>query len=327
MHPLKVLFRDEIEPTVLPVCDHYAGSEKFMRKSLELQAQLGPVFDITFDCEDGAVVGAEREHAELIASLLNSPENRFGRVGVRVHDRSHLAFWSDLDIILSRAGANVAYVTIPKVTSLADAEGAVAGVRAAEQRAKLKRRIPIHMLVETHGAVRDVFDIAALPEVQCLSFGLMDFVSSHYGAIPSDALTVPRQFTHPLVRRAKLQIAAACHAVGKVASHNVVTELDSMETLIGAAKIAARDFGYTRMWSIHPSQIRPIVAIFTPRDKEIELAIRVLTQAQDAGWGPIRFDNKLHDRASYRYFWNVLRRAQAVGLQLPAEALPFLADQ
>lgn len=327
MHPLKVLFRDEVEPIVLPVCDHYAGSEKFMRKSLEMQAQLGPVFDITFDCEDGASVGSERQHAELIADILNSAENRFGRVGVRVHDRSHMAFWSDLDIILGRAGERVAYVTIPKVNSIADAEGAIAGVRAAEQRTKLKRKVPIHMLIETHGAVRDAFEIAALPEVQCLSFGLMDFVSSHYGAIPSDALTVPRQFTHPLVRRAKLQVSAACHTYGKVASHNVVTELDSMETLIGAAKIAARDFGFTRMWSIHPGQIRPIIAIFTPREKEIDLAIRILTQAQQAGWGPIRFDNKLHDRASYRYFWNILRRARSVGLDLPIEAQPFLADQ
>ena len=30
-----------------------------MRKSLELQGELGPVFDVTLDCEDGAPVGGE----------------------------------------------------------------------------------------------------------------------------------------------------------------------------------------------------------------------------------------------------------------------------
>ena len=49
------------EPTApdLPVCDHYAGVEPRMTKSLELQAELGPVFDVTLDCEDGAPVGGE----------------------------------------------------------------------------------------------------------------------------------------------------------------------------------------------------------------------------------------------------------------------------
>ena len=35
---------------------------------------------------------------------------------------------------------------------------------------------------------------------------------------------VQGQFTHPLVVRAKLEIASACHAHGKVPSHGVVTE-------------------------------------------------------------------------------------------------------
>ena len=40
--PAEVLFDGEAPPAVLPVCDHYAGSEKLMLKSLALQAQLGP---------------------------------------------------------------------------------------------------------------------------------------------------------------------------------------------------------------------------------------------------------------------------------------------
>ncbi|MBL8301832.1 MAG: CoA ester lyase, partial [Ideonella sp.] len=77
------------------------------------------------------------------------------------------------------------------------------------------------------------------------------------------------------------------------------------------------------MWSIHPAQIRPIVEAFTPSVAEVDQAIEILQAAQAAHWAPIRHDDTLHDRASYRYFWQVLERAHrtsyAGGLQLPAE--------
>ncbi len=104
-----------------------------------------------------------------------------------------------------------------------------------------------------------------MSRVQSVSFGLMDFVSSHGGAIPAHpAMTVEGQFSHPLVVRAKLEISSACHAHGKVPSHCVVTEFRDLDALQRAATVAARDFGYTRMWSIHPGQIRTIIAAFAP---------------------------------------------------------------
>jgi citrate lyase subunit beta/citryl-CoA lyase len=56
---------DEVAAIALPVCDHYSGVEARMRKSLVLQAKMGPVFDVTFGGEDGAPVGGEREHAQF----------------------------------------------------------------------------------------------------------------------------------------------------------------------------------------------------------------------------------------------------------------------
>ena len=62
---------------------------------------------------------------------------------------------------------------------------------------------PLHVLIETHGALEDVRMIAALPQVESLSFGVMDFVSAHYGAIPSAAMRSPGQFTQALRLRAQ----------------------------------------------------------------------------------------------------------------------------
>ena len=167
------------------------------------------------------------------------------------------------------------------------------------------------------------FDIAAHPRLQSLSFGLMDFVSAHAGAIPSHGMGAQGQFSHPLVLRAKMDIASACHAHGKVPSHCVVTEFNDEQAMQNAARRASQELGYTRMWSIHPSQIRPILAAMSPSEKDIDTACSVLLAAQQADWAPISHTGQLHDRASYRFFWQLLQRAKATGLRLPAEVNPF----
>lgn len=319
LSPRKALFGHEAPRPSLPVVDHYCGVEARMRKSLALQADLGPVFDITLDAEDGAPVGGEAEHALLIAELAASSANRFGRVGARVHPFGHAAFEADVDTMVSKAGGRLAYLMIPKPEGAEDVERAAAAIDAACARHGAPR-LPLQVLIETHGALREAFRIAAHPRIESLSFGLMDFVSAHGGAIPKTAMELPGQFEHPLVVRAKLEVAAAAHAFGKTPSHCVVTEFRDAERLAAAARRAAREFGYTRMWSIHPDQIRPIVEAFAPAADEVDEAAELLLAAQAADWAPTSFRDRLHDRASYRYFWTVLERAERTGRPLPAEA-------
>jgi citrate lyase subunit beta/citryl-CoA lyase len=94
-----------------------------------------------------------------------------------------------------------------------------------------------------------------------------------------------------------------------------------MGVVAEAAKKASRELGYTRMWSIHPSQIRTIVAAFRPEADEIEEAVEILAAAQDAAWAPIGHAGTLHDRASYRYYWRLLLRARNAGAPLPEAAI------
>lgn len=325
MHPSEVLFQGQRQPLLLPACDHYAGSEKLMRKSMALQQELGPIFDITFDCEDGASAGNERAHAELVASLVNGDDNRAGRIGARLHDVGSPHFAQDVEIIVGGAGKRLAYVVLPKPNGLEDVLRAQDVVNQAAAQAG-RDFLPLHVLVETHGALHDVYAIAALPQVECLSFGIMDFVSAHYGAVPAAAMRTPGQFTHPLVVRAKLEMVAACHAHDKVPSHNVTTEIKDSAVVANDAQRAAAEFGFTRMWSIHPDQIKPIVKAFTPRLAEVNEATGILTAAMAKDWGPISHGGRLHDRASYRYYWTVLQRAKLAGLALP-DAAAALVNQ
>ena len=325
LHPAQILLGAQGAVNRLPVCDHYSGVEARMRKSLQLQAELTAeyghcVFDVTLDCEDGAPVGLEREHAALVAALARDAATE-ARVAARVHAVDHPAFAHDVATIAGEAGHRLCHLMLPKVESVEDvlqAERALVAAGAGH--------LPLHVLIESPAAVHRAFEIAAHPRVQSLSFGLMDFVSAHGGAIPAAGMSAKGQFEHPLVVRAKLEIAAACHAHGKVPSHCVVTEFHDPQAMQAAAQRAAQEFGFTRMWSIHPGQIRPILAAFAPQTSEIELAARILSAAAGADWAPISADGVLHDRASYRYFWQILERAHQTGRALPEAARGWFAD-
>ena len=319
-HPSTVLFPGEKPFPILPAVDHYSGSEKLMKKALQLQNELGPVFDITCDCEDGARAGAEREHAEMCVGIITSQDNRFDRVAARVHDFTHAHWRDDLDILIPGAGARLPFVTFPKPRGVEDIRSQIAYLREVEKKAGFQREIPVHVLIETLGALREVWAIAALPGVESLDFGLMDFVSDHHGAIPGAAMKSPGQFEHPLVVRAKCEIATAALANGVVPAHNVTTELKDLAVIRHDAERARNEFGYLRMWSIHPNQIVPIVEAMRPDFSEVEMATAILIAARDTDWGPIQHAGTLHDRASYRYYWELLERAHITGMQIPSAA-------
>lgn len=298
-----------------------------MRKSLQLQADMTQefgacVFDVTLDCEDGAPVGGEAEHAALVTELAiaTTAVRTDARIAVRVHPVDHPHFEADMSHIAGRAGRVLTHIMVPKVESAADvdrAQAALIGAGAEE--------LPLHVLIESPAAVHRAFEIAAHPRVQSLSFGLMDFVSAHGGAIPADGMGIQGQFTHPLVLRAKLEIASACHAHGKVPSHCVVTEFKNTDAIRVAAQKANRELGYTRMWSIHPDQIRPILEAMAPSEAQIDQASQIILAAQAANWAPISHGGQLHDRASYRFFWQLIERAHQTGRHLPAEVQVLLA--
>ena len=49
------------------------------------------------------------------------------------------------------------------------------------------------------------------------------------------------------------------------------------------------------------------------------------TIPDDADWAPISFEGTLHDRASYRFYWQVLERAHRTGRTLPLRMRPWFA--
>lgn len=119
---------------------------------------------------------------------------------------------------------------------------------------------------------------------------------------------------------AKVELVAAALAQGVVPAHNVTLDLRDPEAARADAHRARSELGFLRMWSLPPTQLRPIVTAMAPEPGEVYRAAAVLLAAQHAGWGPIRHEGQLHDRATYRYHFALLERARRSGQALPPAA-------
>ena len=256
----------------------------------------------------------------MVVRVMASPANKHRMAGVRIHDYTHPAWRQDVEVVIAGAGDALAYVTIPKATAAAQVAEMIGLIEQVASRQGLRRQIPIHALIETHGALKDAAEIAQLPGMQVLDFGLMDFLSGHHGAIPAAAMRSPGQFEHKLLVRAKTEVVAAALANGVIPAHNVTLDLKNTYQTYQDAWRARTEFGFLRMWSIYPAQIQPIVDAMKPDYSEVQDAAAILLAARAAEWGPIQYAGELHDRATYRYFWEILQKAKVTGVELPEEA-------
>lgn len=316
LSPSEALFDATRLPCLDLPCDHYAGNPRFAAKALEVQASMLGRFDITLDLEDGAALGNRTALRDEFIDMLRSPKNTFRRIGLRLGDLENSDWKQDTRALIRGAGKELAYITLPKIKSAKQVIAFNKFVREQSKKTKQKRLIPLRVLIETPQALGEVNAIAALPEVLSLDFGLMDYMSEWQGRIPSYCMRSPWQFSHPLLAHAKIQISSAAAYYGKSASHNVCVDVANPEQAFRDALRAKNEFGFTRMWSIHPEQIPAIITAFTPSESELNEASLILQQAQAVDWAPIQYAGQLHDRASYRIFWQKVCQAKMLGVDV-----------
>ncbi|MFN8390767.1 MAG: aldolase/citrate lyase family protein [Bdellovibrionota bacterium] len=319
IHPSQALVSTGRPFPILPGCVHYAGSVKKIEKSLELQRTASFVFDVCCDLEDGASRGDEENHFRDVLEIVGSLPLSNHRVGIRVHDYPSGRWLTEIERIVSDVGDRVAFITIPKIRALTELKQMLLMLRKCSAGAGLARSIPVHVLIETHGALRDAVLIGAEPEVEALELGIMDFIAEHHGALPPECARSPLQFEHELIRRAKVEIVSAALTNGCVPVHNVTLDFKSPAQAAADAQAARGRFGFLRMWSIHPDQIKPICEAMAPDFSQIQRSERILLEAQEAVWAPIRFEGELADRALYRSHWTLLQQAQLHGVPLSSE--------
>jgi len=158
--------------------------------------------------------------------------------------------------------------------------------------------------VEGARAVLDLKAIAAAPRLEALIFGAEDL------AADLGAVRTPEGWE---VFYARGAVVTAAAAYGLQAIDMVSVDFKDLEALRREATFGAR-MGFSGKQTIHPNQIAPVQAAFTP-DGEAAARARHLVAAfeahQEKGTGAFALDGRMIDMPLVKAARNVLARAQA----------------
>jgi citrate lyase subunit beta/citryl-CoA lyase len=170
----------------------------------------------------------------------------------------------------------------------------VAKAERADELAAMQVEAPLLPLIESAAGFDQLRAIAAVPGVQRLAFGAIDFqldMSMHAG------------FDELIYFRSQLVLASRlANLLAPIDSPSVTID-DELEVEFDAR--GARRLGFGAKLCIHPSQIEAVNRSFLPTSVELAWAYRVMAIAESSGGAAISMDGKMVDKP-------VILRAQAI---------------
>jgi len=222
-----------------------AANSRALEKARTMDADV-----VILDLEDAVAAEDKARARETAAAMLKSFAPR--EVVVRVNSAGTI--WHDADMA-AMAQAQPHAILLPKISGAEDIEAAKAKCGG----------VPLWAMIETPRAVCSALAIADAG-VDCLIFGVNDLVSAMMARHRPDRINM---------HAAMSQTVLAARAADITVLDGVYNALDDM---IGFANACteARDFGFDGKSVIHPSQVAPAKAAFSPSLDEIAYARRVL---------------------------------------------------
>lgn len=271
-----------------------ADSERKLEKARATRADA-----LILDLED-SVVPDRRPHArELVRAFVSPPGGR-SSVWIRINPVGSKDHPADLDAAVA---ARPAGVVLPKPDSPQALRALDRDLTELEQRSGL---VPgaigvIPVATETPAAVLALHEYRTPPPRLCgLTWGAED-LSAALGAATNRDRSGEFSFTYRMVR-------SLCLLAAKAAGVTAIETLHAdFRDLLGLARIArnAQRDGFTGMLAIHPDQVDPINAAFTPSTEDVEQARRVVA-AFSGGAGVASLDGKMLDRPHLKQAQHIL---------------------
>jgi citrate lyase subunit beta / citryl-CoA lyase len=277
-----------------------ASSQRMLEKAPGAGAD-----ELVFDLEDAVAAGEKDEARKLLAAALGDAAPGGPRLTVRVNaPRSR---WCHRDVEVLAGIPALASIVVPKVESAADVafcERLLDGVEAEAGRAE---PVGLQLLVESAPGLERAAEIAsASARVEALILGYADLAAS---------LGRPRRGDLESWRFAQERVVVAARTGGVAAIDGPHFELGEESGLEAAAALTA-GLGFDGKWAIHPAQIAPINAAFTPSPEQLDRARAVLDAlgaAEQAGKGAARLDGEMVDEAMAVAARRLLARAGGAG--------------
>lgn len=224
-------------------------------------------------------------------------------------------FYRDVIEVVEEAGDRLDILMVPKVQRPEDLHVVATLLYQTELAAGLEPgEIKIEAQIESAEGLVNVDGIArATGRLTALHFGPGDFAASlrmpnrSIGVMDEwDKVYPGHRFHYAMHRIVVAARAAGLRAVdGPVADHRD-------EKGLRQSSLLARSLGFDGKWCIHPDQIETVNEIFSPTEKEVEWARRVIIayeEANAAGRGAITVEGQMIDAASIRMARNTLEQA------------------
>lgn len=276
------------------------GDLRKIRKATALNADC-----VCLDMEDGVATNRKEEARATVAAALSTLD--FGRSERLARINAVGSGLEDQDLTAALSGRPDGIV-IPKVEEAGPVQWASAQIAAAEQANGWPLGgIGLIVLVETARGIVNLARIAgADPRLQALIFGAEDLAGD------MGAIRTPEAWEVFYARSAVVTHAAA---FGLQAIDMVYIDYKDILGLTREATQAAQ-MGFAGKQIIHPNQVEPVQAAFTPDDEAIAYALRIVEAArehQKEGFGAFAVDGKMIDAPVVKAAERVLVRALAAG--------------
>jgi citrate lyase subunit beta/citryl-CoA lyase len=276
-----------------------ADSEKKLAK-----AASSPADALILDLED-SVAPENRARARGLAREFLKGKHR-PSLWVRINPVGSADFVADMEAVVAGAPAGL---VVPKPDGPQDLLTLDAHLIALETQAGLPQR-SIRLLpvaTETPTAVLSLQDYRAPPpRLAAMSWGAED-LSAALGAATNRDEQGEFLFVHKMVRALVL---IAAKAAGVDAIETLHADFRDRAGLERTARLAQRE-GFSGMLAIHPDQVEPINAAFTPSQADIAHARKVVA-AFASGAGVAALDGKMLDQPHLKQARHVLDLAAAL---------------
>ena len=259
---------------------------------------------VILDLED-SVPMAEKDTARVfIRDSLDIVCSGAADVYVRVNGLMTGLTAEDCEFVVQKG---VTGIMLPKVESREEVIEAEKIIEELEKKRGLEvgsvRLIPT---LETAKGVINAYEIAASSRrVVAIGFGAVDFTRDM-------GTSLSKEGTELFFARSLVAIAA--RAAGVQALDTVFIDLADKEGLIKDSMLA-KQLGFKGKFLIHPSQIEPVNRIFSPSEKEIEYAKKVVNafkEAEAKGLGAASLEGRMIDIAVYKQAQDLLTLAEAI---------------
>lgn len=215
-------------------------------------------------------------------------------------------FYRDLIEVVEEAGAHLDAILIPKAQRPEDLYVVHTFLTQLEVATGLEPGgIKIEAQIESAEGLTNIDDIArATDRLEALHFGPGDFAASlrmpqtSIGTMDEWDEVYPGHRFHYVMQR----IVVAARAAGLRAVDGPVADYRDEEGLRKSC-LLARSLGFDGKWCIHPAQIGVVNEVFSPTQREIEWAEKVVAayeEANEAGSGAISIDGQMVDAASIK---------------------------